>query len=87
MIQKQLLIDLLSFSVESVCGTLAGNQSAEKFSSCLTALIVVVVVVDVHLCLISQTKNTHSASVLEFLDWCGEGGKSLFCVVLYLQSK
>lgn len=44
------------------------------------------VLVDVHLCLISA-KDTHSASVLEFLDWCGEGGESLFYVVLYLQTK
>lgn len=46
----------------------------------------VLVVVDVHLCLISA-KNTHSASVLEFLDWCGEGGERIFYVVLYLQTK
>lgn len=43
-------------------------------------------VVDVHLCLIFA-KNTHSASVSEFLDWCGEGGESLFYIVLYLQTK
>lgn len=51
----------------------------------------VLVVVDVHLCLISA-KNTHSASVLRVLGlvWrrrCGEGGERIFYVVLYLQTK
>lgn len=85
LVQKQLLIDLLSFSVESVCGTLPGKQPEEKCSSCLRTLIVLMVV-DVHLCLIFA-KNTHSASVLKFLDWCREGGESLFHIVLSLQTK
>lgn len=32
------------------------------------------------------SKNTNPASVLEFLDWGGEGGEILSYLILYLQT-
>lgn len=81
---KTTLIDFLSFSVEHVCDTLSGKQPAEKCNSCLRPLSVLIVV-DVHLYLITA-KNINPASVLEFLNWSGEGGEILSYLVLYLQT-
>lgn len=86
LIQKQLLIDFLSLSVERVCETVPGKQPAEKHNSFLRT-VSVLGVADVHLCLITS-KNINPAPVLDFLDFgeWGRGGEILSHLILYVET-